>query len=167
MGLLDHIATPFSVFWVATELFSYLFPSAYIPTNSSREFAFPTPFPSFVICRLFNDVPEASMRNPALDKVLRKEAWQNTRTWSGFRGSPWNFLSMYPQNQKSAGLCTLLFHFSDILWEKSNQGFSLLHLKGMFQLNPSDSSLACLIGSPDLLQLVNCLQPPNLERHKA
>ena len=61
----------------------------------------------------------------------------------------------------------LLFHSSNILWKKSTQGFSLLHLKGMFQLNPSDSSLACLTGSPDLLQLVNCLQPPNRERHKA
>ena len=30
----------------------------------------------------------------------------------------------------------LLFHSSDILWKKSHQGFSLLHLKGMFQLNP-------------------------------
>ena len=30
----------------------------------------------------------------------------------------------------------LLFHSSDILWKKSNQGFSLLHLKGMFQLKP-------------------------------
>ena len=109
----------------------------------------------------------ARVRNPAHDKVMRKEAWQNARMWSGFRGSPWNFLSMYPQNQKSAGLCILLFHSSDILWKKSNQGFSLLHLKGMFQLNPSDSSLACLTCSLDLLQLVNCLQPPNRERHKA
>ena len=54
----------------------------------------------------------------------------------------------------------LLFHSFDIFWKKSNQGFSFLHLKGMFQLNPSDSSLACLTGSLDLLQLVNCLQPP-------
>ena len=72
------------------------------------------------------------------------------------QGAPWHFLSMYPQKIR---IC-LLFHSSDILWKKSNQGFSLLHLKGMFQLNPSNSSLACLIGSPDLLQLVNCLQPP-------
>ena len=61
---------------------------------------------------------------------------------------------------KKIRIC-LLFHSSDILWKKSNQGFSLLHLKGMFQLNPSDSSLACLTGSPDLLQ------PPNRKRHKA
>ena len=61
----------------------------------------------------------------------------------------------------------LLFHFSNILWKKSTQGFSLLHLKGMFQLTASDCSLACLTGSPDLLQLVNCLLPPNRERHKA
>ena len=30
----------------------------------------------------------------------------------------------------------LLFHSSDILWKKSTQGFSLLHLKGVFQLKP-------------------------------
>ena len=59
----------------------------------------------------------------------------------------------------------LLFHSSDILWKKSTQGFSLLHLKGMFQLTPCDCSLACLTGSTDLLHLVNCLQPLSLERH--
>ena len=48
------------------------------------------------------------------------------------QGAPWHFLSMYPQKIR---IC-LLFHSSDILWKKSNQGFSLLHLKGMFQLNP-------------------------------
>ena len=62
---------------------------------------------------------------------------------------------------KTKNLLAFVLCSSDILWKKSNQGFSLLHLKGMFQLNPSDSSLACLTGSPDLLQLVNCLQPPN------
>ena len=58
----------------------------------------------------------------------------------------------------------LLFHSSNILWKKSNQGFSLLHLKGMFQLNPSDSSLACLTGSPDLLQLWIAYSPPTQPR---
>ena len=71
-------------------------------------------------------LPGASVRNPTHDKVMRKEAWQNTRMWSGFRGAPWNFLIMYPQNQKSASLCTLLFHSSDILWKKLIQSFSLL-----------------------------------------
>ena len=79
------------------------------------------------------NMPGASVRNPTRDKVMRKEAWQNTRTWSGFRGSPWNFLSIHPL--KKIRIC-LLFHSSNILWKKSNQGFSLLHLKGMFQLNP-------------------------------
>ena len=55
-----------------------------------------------------------------------------------------------------------LFHPSDILWKKSNQGFSLLHLKGMFQLNPSDSSLACLTGSPRTLTACELLAAPQL-----
>ena len=74
------------------------------------------------------------MRNPTRDKVMRQRS--NGQGELDLRVSPWYFLSMYPQNQKSAGLCTLLFHSSDTLWKKSTQGFSLLHLKGMFQLNP-------------------------------
>ena len=105
-------------------------------------------------------LPGASMRNPTHNKVMRKEAWQNLRTWSDFRGSPWNFLSIYPPKIR---VC-LLLHSSDTLWKKSNQGFSLLHLKAMFQLNPSDSSLACLTGSPDLLQLWIAYSPPTQPR---
>ena len=67
---------------------------------------------------------------------------------------------------KKIRIC-LLFHPSDILWKKSNQGFSLLHLKGMFQLNPSDSSLACLTGSPRPLTACELLAAPNFKRHKA
>ena len=161
----------------SNSIFSFLsshctiFLSVCISLHSHQQFKgvcfSPHPFHHLLFVDFLMMCRKPAWGNPAHDKVLRKEAWQNTRTWSGFRGSPWNFLSMYPKKQKSAGLCTLLFHSSDILWKKSNQGFSLLHLKGMFQLNPSDSSLACLTGSPDLLQLVNCLQPPNLERHKA
>ena len=56
----------------------------------------------------------------------------------------------------------LLFHSSNILWKKSNQGFSLLHLKGMFQLNPSHSSLACLTGSSRPLTACELLTAPQL-----
>ena len=79
------------------------------------------------------------------------------------QGFPLEFPERPPRRPESVCFSTLLI-FSG---KKSIQGFSLLHLKGMFQLNPSDSSLACLTGSRDLLQLVNCLQPPNCERHKA
>ena len=109
-------------------------------------------------------LPGASTRNPARDKVMRKEAWQNARTWSGFRGSPWNFLSIHLP--KKIRIC-LLFHFSDILWKKSNQGFSLLHLKGMFQLNPSDSSLACLTGSPTSFTACELLTAPPTQPQEA
>ena len=79
-------------------------------------------------------VPEASVRNPTRDKVMRQRS--DGQGESDLRVSPWYFLSMYPKKQNSAGLCTLLFHSSDTLWKKSTQGFSLLHLEGMFQLNP-------------------------------
>ena len=64
----------------------------------------------------------------------------------------------------------LLFHSSDILWKKSTQGFSLLHLKGMFQLNPSHSSLACLTGSSRPLtacELLTAPQPREAQSLKA
>ena len=76
----------------------------------------------------------ATMRNPTRDKVMQQRS--DGQGESDLRVSPWNSLSVCPQNQESAGLCTLLFQSSDILWKKSAQGFSLLHLKGMFQLNP-------------------------------
>ena len=74
------------------------------------------------------------MRNPTRDKVMQQRF--DGQGESNLRVSPWYFPGMCPQNQKSASLFTLLFHFSDTLWKKSNQGFSLLHLKGMFQLKP-------------------------------
>ena len=65
---------------------------------------------------------------------------------------------------------SLLFHSADIPWKKSTQGFSLRHLKGMFQLNPSDSSLACLTGSPGPLtacELLTAPQPREAQSLKA
>ena len=43
-------------------------------------------------------------------KVMRKEAWQNARAWSGFRGNPWNFLSIHPQNQSLPAVLHYAFH---------------------------------------------------------
>ena len=59
---------------------------------------------SFLIC-----LPGASVRNPTCDKVMRKEVWQNARMWSGFRGSPWNFLSIHPPRPESACFTVLCF----------------------------------------------------------
>ena len=70
-----------------------------------------------------------------------------------------------PKNLPAFVLCS-----SDSLWKKSNQGFSLLHLKGMFQLNPSDSSLACLTGSSGPLtacELLTAPQPREAQSLKA
>ena len=68
----------------------------------------------------FGVVPEASVRNPARDKVMRKEA-DIRKVMIRLQGPLWKFLSMY-RNKKSAGFCALLFHFSDILWKKVNSG---------------------------------------------
>ena len=74
------------------------------------------------------------MRNPTRDKVM----WQRPdgQGESGLRFSPWYFLSMYPTKYESACLIIVLFHSSDTLWKKLTQGFSHLHLKGMFQFKP-------------------------------
>ena len=98
----------------------------------------------------------ASVRNPAYDKVIQKEAWQNEGRDQASGVPPGISWASTPQKIR---IC-LLFHSSDILWKKSNQGFSLLPLKGMFQLNPSDSSLACLTGSPGPLTACELLTAP-------
>ena len=71
-----------------------------------------------------------------------------------------------PKNKNLLAFVLCLSTFLIFSGKKSIQGFSLLHLKGLFQLTPSDCSLACLTGSPDLLQLVNCLQPPTVRGTK-
>ena len=84
-----------------------------------------------------SDLPEASVRNPARDKIMRKEA-DIRKAMIRLQGSPWNFLSMYPNNNNK-NLPAFVLCFSTFLifsGKKSTQGFSLLHLKGMFQLNP-------------------------------
>ena len=57
----------------------------------------------------FLSSPHWSLRNPTCDKVMQKEAWQNARTWSGFRSSPWNFLSIHAPRTESACFTVLCF----------------------------------------------------------
>ena len=73
---------------------------------------------------------------------------------------PQVFPLVFPEHVPPKIRICLLSHSSDILWKKSNQGFSLLHLKRMFQLNPSDSSLASLTGSPGTLTACELLTAP-------
>ena len=83
---------------------------------------------------------------------------------------PQVFPLVFPERVPQKIRICRLFHPSDILWKKSNQGFSLLHLKGMFQLNPSDSSLACLTGSPGpptACELLTAPQPREAQSLKA
>ena len=74
------------------------------------------------------------------------------------QGFPLEFPEHVPQKPKN--LPAFVLCSSDILWKMSNQGFSLLHLKGMFQLKPLDSSLACLTGSPGPLTVCELLTGP-------
>ena len=76
-------------------------------------------------------------------------AWsqcEESRPWQGHEEGSWHTQGYdqtsgvplefpeHPPPQKIR-IC-LLFHSSNILWKKSTQGFSLLHLKGMFQVTP-------------------------------
>ena len=83
------------------------------------------------------EMPGASVRKPAHDKVMRKEA--DIHKACSDLGTPLEIPKHVPQ-QKSASFCALLFHSSDIFWKKSIQGFSLLHLKECF--NPKTPLMA-------------------------
>ena len=73
----------------------------------------------------YYNLPGVSVRNPARDKVMRKEAWQNARTWSDFRGSPLNFLSIHPPKTRVCLLyCVMLSTYSSVI----NRGLSPHHL---------------------------------------
>ena len=74
-------------------------------------------------------LPGDSVRKPARDKVMRKEA--DIRKACSDSGTPLEIFKHVPQ-QKSAGFCALLFHSSELFWKKSIQGVSLLHLKECF-----------------------------------
>ena len=100
-------------------------------------------------------MPEASVRNPARDKVMRKEA--DIHRCAQTSGTPLEIPKHVPQ-QKSAGFCALLLHSSDILWIKSIQGLSLLHLKECFNpKTPLPEGHSC----PG-----DCLRPPDRRRHR-
>ena len=72
----------------------------------------------------------ASVRNSTRDKVMRQSSDGKANQTSGFPpGISW------ASTPPIIRIC-LLFHSSNILCKKSNQGFSLLHLKGMFQVKP-------------------------------
>ena len=76
-------------------------------------------------------------------------AWsqcEESRPWQGHEEGSWHTQGYdqtsgvpleFPEHPPPPKIrICLLFHSSNILWKKSTQGFSLLHLKGMFQLNP-------------------------------
>ena len=79
-------------------------------------------------------LPGASVRNPTHDKVMRRglmgKESQDSVVPPGFS---W---ACTPKTRIYLPYCTVLFHSSDTLWKKLTQGFSLLHLKGMFQFKP-------------------------------
>ena len=79
-------------------------------------------------------LPGASVRNPTHDKVMRRGLMGKASQASGFPpGISW---ACTPKIRICLPYCTVLFHYSDTLWKKLTQGFSLLHLKGMFQFKP-------------------------------
>ena len=55
VGLLDHMVALFLIFKGTSVLFSIDAVPVYIPTNSLEISLFSTPFPEFIICRLFDD----------------------------------------------------------------------------------------------------------------
>ena len=82
------------------------------------------------------DCQEPAWGTPPMAKVMRKKAQQNAKAWSGFRGSPWVFLNIYPPKPESA--CLIAY--------KKNASQSE---------PPLDGSLTCLTGSPGLMDLYN------------
>ena len=110
-------------------------------------------------------LPGASTGDPTRDKV----------TWRGLMGKasqasgvPLGFPEHLPPKTRVCLLyCTVLSTLLTFSGKKLTQGFSLLHMKGMFQLK----LLWWLSNLPDrfpgFLLFVNCLQPPIRKRHKA
>ena len=110
-------------------------------------------------------------------KVMRKEARQNATAWSGFRGSPWNFLSIHPQKPESACFTVLCFPPTllsltgwcpptTFFWKKLEllDNKSPEHNKSVSIQNPSDGFLACL---PDSYSCTcECLRPPDRKGHR-
>ena len=114
------------------------------------------------------------LENPAGSQHGRSHPWQghaerpDGQGESGLEGS-----SVWASTPKPKSVCLLsaILYSSDITTfslEKVNSGLQLTVSsiqKECFSSNPFDVSLTCL--SWGLLQLMNCLQPPNSERHEA
>ena len=80
-------------------------------------------------------MPGASVRKPARDKVMRKEA-DIRKVVIRLQEFPLAFPEHVPQKNKNLPAFVLCFStFLIFSGKKSIQGFSL-HLKGMLQLNP-------------------------------
>ena len=65
---------------------------------------------------------------PPGTKVMKKEPRQNAKAWSGFRGSPWVFLNIYPQKTRVClPYCTVLstlLTLPPFLWKELIQSSS-------------------------------------------
>ena len=114
-------------------------------------------------------MPGASMRNPAHGKGHEEGSLTKHKCVIQLQGFPLSFPEHLPPKTR-VGLILLYCAFP-LFWhslEKVNLGLqSSAFERNVSAQTPSDGSLICLTGSPDFLQFVNCLQPPNCERHKA
>ena len=120
----------------------------------------------------FSSVPGTSTGYPTHDKDKRRGLVGKASQVS--RGPLPEHL---PRNQNLSVYCPLHYTLltlqgalpDHLSLEKVNLELQLVSCvwKECLSSNPSDGSLHCLTGSPELLQLVNCLQPPNHERHEA
>ena len=113
---------------------------------------------------------------PPIAKVMRKESWHMQKAWSGFRGTTWIFLSIYPPKPVCLPYCTVhstLLTLTGVVphhlfLENFNSELQLVSCiwKECFCSNPSDGSLTCLRGSPELLQVVIVYSPPTVRSTK-
>ena len=110
----------------------------------------PLPFTSFLLSSIFKPpwttilpfnlyyfLPGASVRNPTHGKGHEEGSPTKRKGVIWLQGFPLSFPE-HPPPKTRVGLILLYcaFHSSDVLWKKLIQGFSLLHMKGMFQLKP-------------------------------
>ena len=93
-------------------------------------------------------LPGASMGNPACGQGQEERGLTKRKGGVRPQGSPWTFLSIYPQNQSLPALLHYAFHLffwhyrgaipDHLSLEKVNRApvNSLLHIKGVSQLRP-------------------------------
>ena len=81
-------------------------------------------------------LPGASVRNPAVAKVMRKEARHMQRHDLASAVPPGFSWTSTPKTRVCLPYCTVLSTLLTFSGKKLTQGFSLLHMKGMFQLKP-------------------------------